>query len=158
MHDNHGPASVEVNRIAEQENRDGAVTTRRDARGRFLPGHSGNPAGRPPGAGTSVREWINRMAEWTPAEVAEVATAGPGEVSIVQQIAARWLLRCNSEMTAKSGTPIAHAALEALFDRTIGKPSQSVEVQRHDRTEHVLEITEASLRRLQAMGEKHRTA
>jgi hypothetical protein len=92
---------------------------------RFQPGQSGNPAGRPKNAGSSVREWVNQLAEMPLAEVRKVAeseTEAPTKI-----MAAKQIIDACSNATLESGMPIRGQAFDRICDRTDGKPKQSID-------------------------------
>lgn len=85
----------------------------------WMPGQSGNARGRPP-AGSTLREWLNTMQEWTGErlEAAAEDTAAPA----AKRAAARvWLTAISADLTS-TGRPIATDAVDLIFDRTVGRP------------------------------------
>jgi hypothetical protein len=56
------------------------------------------------------------------------AIARDPDAPVTAIAAAKWLLRCGSSRRTRSGTPIAGPELDRLLDRTIGKPTQAVQV------------------------------
>ena len=91
---------------------------------RFKPGQSGNPAGRAGSAGSSVREWINAMAEWTVAELQ--AVKDDPKATAAKRTAARLWMEATSDDANTAGNPIAGAAFDRIMDRTEGRPKQAV--------------------------------
>lgn len=118
---------------------------------RFKPGESGNPAGRRP-AGMSVREWVNQMTD-RPVEQLRAIDAAPDPHPWSKVIAARWLLRSGSNDLSKGGFPIAEKSLAELFDRTVGKAPQQVEIKAEHRHLHLIDLTSTALAALdEAIG------
>lgn len=64
---------------------------------KFEPGQSGNPAGRPPSAGASIREWLNIMGEWPMHRVK--AAARDENATVVQRAAAGLLVEACRPVT-----------------------------------------------------------
>ena len=120
---------------------------------RFKPGQSGNARGRPRG-GATVREWWNRLLDeddqgrpkftvqalWN---IAEAENDDP-DVSPTKRIAARSIL----DMI--KGGRTGREALAQLFDRTEGRPSQSVNINATLGADPAAEITAATLDRIRA--------
>lgn len=92
---------------------------------RWKKGQSGNPKGRTHGAAT-VRNWLSIMANWRLDRVKSVLTAR--HVRTAKVIAARLLVDAASQDRTKVGTPIAGPEFDRFMDRTMGKPTQSVEL------------------------------
>ncbi len=92
---------------------------------RWKPGQSGNPSGRKC-AGLTLKEWFNQMADWSKAQLR--ATFDDPEASVAKISAARCWLHASSEMTTNSGSPIAGPEVDRILDRTIGKPTQAVDL------------------------------
>lgn len=93
--------------------------------GRWQPGQSGNPRGRP-AAGACYVEWLNAMVGKTEAEIQGIADdeALPAH----QRMAARTTLRGLSD-EYHNQIPLAANDLDRMSDRTVGKPMQSLLVQ-----------------------------
>ena len=74
------------------------------------------------------------------------------------RIAALAMWRATSKRTTSGGIPIAAAAFDQILDRTIGKPvtHQHVAMESTKRTEHVLHLTEDSIKRLESFASQHR--
>jgi len=64
---------------------------------KFEPGQSGNPAGRPPSAGASIREWLNLMGQWPMHRVK--AAARDENATVVQRAAAGLLVEACRPVT-----------------------------------------------------------
>ncbi len=98
----------------------------------WQPGESGNPRGRHK-AGTSVVGWCGYfMTEpkyGGPTGLLKVAHEARHGETQAKQIAARRVLRARRMRWSKSGTPLAHADLEGILDRDLGKPKQQVELE-----------------------------
>lgn len=93
---------------------------------RFRRGESGNPAGRATNAGSSIKEWINSMAGWPIAKIEN--TMNDDEAPAAKRAAARVWVDAMSKDRNASGIPIAGGDLDRILDRTLGKPSQSVDM------------------------------
>ena len=91
-------------------------------------GKNGDHPGRPPNAGASIIEHINRMAMWDLSRVQ--AAADDPKASCSKRQAAKSLVRSMSDEFAKNGRPFAADDLDRVLDRTDGKPVQRVEVER----------------------------
>lgn len=89
------------------------------------PGEVRNPNGRPP-AGLVILEWVNVMAGWTDAEVAEVLK--DKTASKAKKTAARVWQHASSTKLNSSGNPIAGSEVDRILDRTVGKAIQRAEV------------------------------
>jgi hypothetical protein len=92
--------------------------------GRFKPGQSGNPAGRP-NAGAVLKEWFNEMTKYTALELQEVLD-DPDAPRAKVAAARRWLLACSEDRTV-GGVPLCGDAQDAIADRCDGKPRQPIE-------------------------------
>lgn len=79
----------------------------------WLPGVSGNPAGRP-NAGAAVAEWYNQMEGWSLERLKKVA-ADPKAPSSQVAAAQQWL-------QSRDGNG---GSLDRICDRTDGRPAQS---------------------------------
>lgn len=92
----------------------------------WQPGESGNAAGRKP-AGQSILEWINEHASNTEAEIKAIAndTSQP----IYVRMAAEAMLGAARKWWTK-GKRDAGDDFDRILDRTIGKPVQSLVVER----------------------------
>jgi len=64
---------------------------------KFEPGQSGNPAGRPPSAGASIREWLNVMGQWSMYRVK--AAARDEKATVLQRAAAVWWIEACRPVT-----------------------------------------------------------
>lgn len=80
----------------------------------FPPGVSGNPAGRPKNAGSSILEWVNALAESTMAQVKQALDDETAPMA--KRIAAGRVLCAVAE----------GEDFDRLCDRTLGKPVQGV--------------------------------
>lgn len=78
----------------------------------FMPGQSGNPAGRP-SAGAAVREWWNQMQGWSTEQIQSVINDPSASVSKIAA-AQQWL-----KAQEGNGTSV-----DRICDRTDGKPEQ----------------------------------
>lgn len=94
------------------------------------PGEVRNKNGGHRAAGASVKEWINVMQEWTAAEVAAVLEDGDAPMN--KRAAARVWLDAASKDKNAAGMPVAGADLDRIMDRTVGKPTQAVELTGRD--------------------------
>ena len=103
-------------------------------------GAFGNSSERPP-AGGSVKAGLNKMASQTRARIREIARNSSSPVS--QVIAARMLIRAASNRVNKSGTPIAGPEIDRIFDRTVGRPGQSIEVTSDVRAHNTIRMLES---------------
>lgn len=81
----------------------------------FPKGVSGNPAGRPQSAGSSVAEWTNTLASWPQSDVE--AVLADAAAPMAQLVAARRFIRALNDDNA----------LGAIEDRTEGRPKQKLE-------------------------------
>jgi hypothetical protein len=95
---------------------------------RWKPGQSGNPAGRPKAAGSSIREWLNIMTDWSTRELQ--AVLDDPEAPSAKATAARMWKHARSDERTKSGLPIAGPEAERICDQTAGKPRQAIELSR----------------------------
>ena len=91
---------------------------------RWPPGVSGNPAGRPPAMGSTIREWWNTMQTWTRAEVAGVMRDPTAPMA--QVYAARNMIHATSLDLNNAGQPIATADMLAAIEHTAGKAVQAM--------------------------------
>jgi hypothetical protein len=100
---------------------------------RWKPGQSGNPSGRPKAAGSSIREWLNIMADWTTNDLQEVLD--DPNASSAKATAARMWRDARSVERTKSGIPIAGPEAERICDQTAGKPKQALELIKTEKDE-----------------------
>jgi hypothetical protein len=83
---------------------------------RFKPGTSGNPKGRPPSAGATIREWFNTMQNWTAVEIRR-AMDDERQPAAKRAAAAAWLAAMSEG-----------GALDRIIDRTEGKAVARLEI------------------------------
>ncbi len=110
-----------------------AVLVRRRENGQFVPGQSGNPAGRAPNHGLNLKEWINELgrpndqgrAKYNKSEWRQIAK-DEGEAPAKRE-AAQIMLRGEHKGWFK-GRPQAGDDLDRIFDRTVGRAPQAVYV------------------------------
>ncbi|MHC4610802.1 MAG: hypothetical protein ACYS7M_10705 [Planctomycetota bacterium] len=83
--------------------------------------------------GASYIEWCNRLDVVSDEELDRIAasSAGPDNPSS-RIIAAQDVRRARVEGFAKNGRALAHDSIERLLDRTHGKPTQRVEVEKRE--------------------------
>lgn len=101
--------------------------------GQWLPGVSGNPAGRPT-AGASYREWLNALnsvdgkgqAKYTDADLAVIAS--DEKAQLAKRRAAQTWIRSGALGFGTSGRPLAGDDLDRIADRTEGLPIKRVEM------------------------------
>ena len=98
--------------------------------------------------GTHVVDVLNELSGSTEPETRILADNQAA--TMAERMAAKAMLRAVSDDRTSSNTPIAHNALELVLDRTIGKSAQHIEVTKTERTDHVLDLTQESIRRLEA--------
>lgn len=98
----------------------------------WQPGQTGNPRGRPRG-GASIVQWCGVFMEEPkyggPTGLLAIAYEARHGETQAKQIAARRVLRARRMRWSRSGTPLAHADLEGILDRDLGKPKQQVELE-----------------------------
>ncbi len=71
-----------------------------------------------------MREWVNVMADWPPADV-EAVMVDPA-APVAKRAAARVWLDAVSRACTAGGVPIAGAEFDRICDRTEGRPKQSI--------------------------------
>jgi antitoxin (DNA-binding transcriptional repressor) of toxin-antitoxin stability system len=85
----------------------------------WRPGRSPNPAGRKPNGGLSIVEWINEMQDW-PLVTVKALVTNTGE-PVNKIVAAKLWVHACSEKKCEAGA-------DRIFDRTLGKPKQAMEI------------------------------
>ena len=117
----------------------------------FKPGHSGNPDGRP--AGTSIREWWNYLLaenegipKYTVRDLWAIREAPDDDpkVSTAKRIAAAMII------DALKGGRRAIEVTALIFDRTEGRPAQTVNLSGNLGMDPSVEITQQTLERIRA--------
>lgn len=123
--------------VIATSNSDGSV--KRAESGQLLPGSVLNPRGA--SVGQSIIHFVNQMADWPVAQWKKITKdkSVPGK----QRIAAKWLIRIECDEKTKGGTYIATTELQHLFDRTVGRPSQAIEIQSEHKETHTLTLLNA---------------
>ena len=120
---------------------------------RFQPGRSGNPSGRPRAA-ASIREWWNRLMEedgegqplFTVRDLWQIREAKDDDRTVppAKRIAAAMII------DALKGGRRAIEVTGLIFDRTEGRPSQSLNLSGNLGVDPAREITEQTLERIRA--------
>ncbi len=120
---------------------------------RFQPGKSGNPRGRPRAA-ASIREWWNRLMEengegqplFTVRDLWQIREAKDDDRTVpsAKRIAAAMII------DALKGGRKAIEVTSLIFDRTEGRPSQSVNLSGSLGMDPSVEITQQTLERIRA--------
>lgn len=142
-HGGDGPAPLHNNDAlrAQSEGRARSLANLRP----WKPGQSGNPAGRP-NHGQKLLGWLNELAcetadgkaRYSLVELRRIAD-DPDEPHPKAEAAAT-IIRARSEGWSKAGIPFASNDLDRIFDRCLGKPKQTIAVERAERSMHEIEV------------------
>jgi hypothetical protein len=93
--------------------------------------------------GRRVSEHLCDQLELNEADVRKIAVNA--DLTIAERMAAKWALRCLTDDTTRGGIPLASYDIDRLMDRTVGRPSQQVNITEEHKTVNVINLTREAL-------------
>lgn len=101
-------------------------------------------------AGKEIVNCLNEMTGWNRQDLERTKIDDSAPIS--KRVAASWWLRALSEDKTRGGLYVCEQSVKDLIDRTVGRPSQQIEIYGEVRNVQLLGLTKDSLKALESVG------